>query len=125
MINPTKSNNKKTGDWGESLAAGYLESNGVTVIGRNIRTPYGEIDLLGEEAKQIVFFEVKTLKSKQFGDPEVSVSQKKQSHMTKSALHYLQEKDLMEAEWRIDVIAVNAANLHAPEIKWFKNAISG
>lgn len=125
MIKPIKSKNKKTGGWGESLAAVYLESNGVKIIGRNIRTPYGEIDILGEVDSQILFVEVKTLKNRLFGDPEVAVSEVKQSHMTNSALQYLQENDLMDADWRIDVIAVNAAEGTQPEIKWFKNAVNG
>ena len=124
MLKPIKSHNQKTGTWGEGLAAGYLESNGVKVIGRNIRTPYGEIDLLGEEECQILFIEVKTLKNKLFGDPEVSISQVKQNHMSNSALHYLQENNLLDVDWRIDVIAVNAAEGQTPEIKWFKNAVS-
>lgn len=125
MIKQIKGSKKKTGAWGESLAAGYLESNGVKIIGRNVRTPYGEIDILGEVDAQILFVEVKTLKNRLFGDPEVAVSEVKQSHMTNSALHFLQENDLMDADWRIDVIAVNAAAGQQPEIKWFKNAING
>ena len=92
MIKPLKGSKKKTGAWGESLAAGYLESNGVKIIDRNIRTPYGEIDILGEVDAQILFVEVKTLKNRLFGDPEVAVSEVKQSHMTNSAFHFLQEK---------------------------------
>ena len=123
-MKPKKSHNIKTGAWGEGVAAGYLESNGVKVIGRNIRTPYGEIDLLGEEKNQIVFIEVKTLKKRIFGDPEVAVGQVKQNHMSNSALHYLQENNLLDVDWRIDVIAVNVAAGQPPEIKWFKNAVS-
>lgn len=124
MKKPTTGLNQKTGAWGEELAACFLIARGVNIIGRNIRTPYGEIDLLGEEESQILFVEVKTLKNKRFGDPEVSVSQVKQSHMSNSALHYLQENNLLDADWRIDVIAVNAAAGQLPEIKWFKNAVS-
>lgn len=113
-----------TGAWGESLAAGFLVSNGVKIIDRNIRTPYGEIDILGEVDHQIIFVEVKTLKNRLFGDPEVAVGQVKQNHMSNSALHYLQANNLLDSDWRIDVIAVNAAAGKPPEIKWFKNAVS-
>ena len=39
--------NKELGDWGEQIAVDYLISNNIKVIGRNIRTSYGEIDILG------------------------------------------------------------------------------
>ena len=117
-------NKRKTGAWGENKAAEYLESNGVTILDRNIYTPYGEIDLLGEQGSQLIFFEVKTLRTRKFGDPEVSVSTKKQNHMANSALHYLQEKDLLHREWRIDVIALQASPARSLEFKWFRNAVS-
>ena len=38
------------GKWGESVAAEYLMTKGYEIVGRNLRTPYGEIDLIARLA---------------------------------------------------------------------------
>lgn len=114
---------QKIGRWGEERAAEYLNSNGLVVLGKNIYTPYGEIDLLARDKAQLVFVEVKTLQRAKFGHPEVSVNKKKQNHMINSALHYLQENDLLETPWRIDVVAVQKLNDSRVKFDWFKNAV--
>lgn len=124
MKNKLPDNRKKTGAWGERMAAEYLEIHGVEILENNIHTPYGEIDLIGKDNNQLVFIEVKTLRSKRFGDPEVSVNLKKQDHMINSALHYLQDKNLLDSEWRIDVVTLCAILSQPIEFRWFKNAIS-
>lgn len=114
---------KAIGKRGEMLASEYLAGQGVEIIGRNIRTAYGEIDLIGQEGERILFVEVKTLKSRKFGHPEVSVNAKKKDHMIQSALAYLQENNLLEWEWRIDVVSIEMCSDGKPEIQWFRNAI--
>ena len=122
----SKQNNFRiqTGQSGEDIASEHLLSKGLQIIGRNIRTPFGEIDILCEEGDCLIFLEVKTRRSKQFGFPEDAVSRYKQEHMLNSAMAYLQEQDALERTWRIDVIAVNLVAGTLPEIQWFKNAIT-
>jgi len=112
-----------TGRLGEQIAAKYLMKKKVLILSRNIQTPYGEIDLIGETDDCLIFFEVKTRRKKHFGYPESSVHSTKQEHMVNSAIAYLQDNDELERPWRIDVIAVNLFASKPPEIKWFKNAI--
>jgi putative endonuclease len=114
----------QTGRSGEDNASEHLLSNGLKILGRNIRTPFGEIDILCEEGDCLIFLEVKTRRSKQFGFPEDAVSHSKQEHMLNSAMAYLQEQDALERTWRIDVIAVNLVAGALPDIQWFKNAIT-
>jgi putative endonuclease len=45
---------------GEELAARHLEARGFQVIDRNYRTRYGELDLVGRDARFLLFCEVKT-----------------------------------------------------------------
>ena len=116
--------NIDTGRLGEEIAFEFLKRNGIKILGKNLRTPYGEIDLLGEQEDCLIFFEVKTRRTKHFGFPENSVHSTKQEHMVHSAMAYLQENDELERPWRIDVIAVNLFPSKPPEIEWFKNAIS-
>jgi putative endonuclease len=52
--------NQKIGRWGEEIAAVYLEKKGYDLINRNVRTPYGEIDLIARQRGRVIFVEVKT-----------------------------------------------------------------
>jgi len=65
-MNDKQSKRRTTGQWGEKKAAAYLQMNGVRIIASNVRTPFGEIDLIGEDEDQLVFIEVKTLRKKPF-----------------------------------------------------------
>ncbi len=115
------SRNQKIGAWGESVAARYLEERGYNVIARNVRTPYGEIDILAEKDGFTVFVEVKTRTSSSLGPPEISVTPRKQEHMLAAAGQYAQENEI--DHWQIDVIAVEGKPNTIPKITHFENAI--
>ncbi len=117
--------NQRLGRWGEETARCYLEEQGVEVLDANVRTQYGEIDLLGRENGVLVFFEVKTRRTRTFGYPEQAVDARKQEHMRNSALDYLQTHPEMESDWRIDVIAVEKQADQEVKVTWFKHALSG
>ena len=116
--------NKELGDWGEQIAVDYLISNKIKVIGRNIRTSYGEIDILGQKDGVIIFFEVKTRRTEEFGNPEDAVNYKKREHMKNSALNFMQSNPDLEMDWRIDVIAIFVGGKDKFQIRWVKNAIT-
>jgi len=115
--------NKEIGAWGEKIAVNYLKKHNVKIIDRNIRTNYGEIDILGKKDDVLIFFEVKTRLTKNFGNPEDAVNYKKQEHMKNSALDFIQCNQDIEMDCRIDVIAVNIDNKKNIKIYWFENAI--
>jgi putative endonuclease len=126
---------KDLGRWGEALAAEYLLNRGYTIIARNEHTPYGEIDLIAQQASQpdtdpkeaqgvTVFVEVKTRTSKKFGYPEQSVTAHKRENMVSSAQYYLQEHSDKDIDWRIDVIAIEQYGDQKPIIRHFENALS-
>lgn len=115
------SHNQKIGAWGESVAAEYLEERGYTIIGRNVRTPYGEIDIVAEKDEITIFVEVKTRTSKSLGPPEISVTPRKQEHMFAAAEHYAQENEINH--WQIDVIAVEGKPGSKPNFTHFENAL--
>jgi putative endonuclease len=118
------SNTKTLGDWGERKAREYLTRQGVEVLAGNVRTPYGEIDLIGREEGTLVFFEVKTRRSRSFGFPEQSIRGKKLEHMVNSAAWYLQSNPDIASTWRIDVLALEKLTDQEPKKTWFKNAVS-
>jgi len=113
---------QELGRWGEARAAQYLIAKGYTVLDRNIRTPYGEIDLVVKDREVLVFVEVKTRRGRAFGNAEESITEKKLQHMIESAEAYLQEHLEHSGDWRIDVIAIHAPMKDMPEITHYKNA---
>lgn len=119
-----KQTTKQIGDWGESQAVAWLEERGYQVIGRNLHTPYGEIDILTRMEDHLVFVEVKTRRSTRFGRPEDAVTKRKIQHLVESAEHYLQEHPDLGEDWQIDVIAIQVdPKTDRTEITHFENAI--
>jgi len=114
------------GKLGENLAADFLISKGFEILERNFRTAWGEIDLIVRDSNQIVFVEVKTRTSTNFGMPEEAVTQKKQQHLINSAQEYIENHAAGLENYRIDVISIlmKPEKNHNPEIEWFENAIS-
>jgi len=113
--------NQTVGGWGEQVAAGYLEGRGYNLVARNVRTPYGEIDIVAEKDSFTIFIEVKARTSSSLGPPEISVTPRKQAHMRAAAEHYAQANEL--DHWQIDVIAIQKIVNKNPEITHFENAI--
>ncbi|MBM3433113.1 MAG: YraN family protein [Bacteroidetes bacterium] len=62
------------GNWGESLAADWLEANGFEILHRNWRMGKLEIDLIARKEKYLHIIEVKTRHGHEYGWPEESVS---------------------------------------------------
>ena len=114
-----------TGHLGEAIAADYLEARGYSFLGRNWRSPYGEIDLIASRDDVVAFVEVKTRLTRTLGPPEISITPRKREHMRASAEYYIQQHPELTNDWRIDVIAVQiqAGNL-PPLIDHFENVIS-
>lgn len=121
---------KELGRWGESFAAEYLRDLGYEIISRNVRTPYGEIDIIAQQTSNTtkheimtVFVEVKTRTSKSYGYPEEAITPRKQINLVSAAQHYLQEHSEFDMHWRIDVIAIERYPNKSPSIKHFENAL--
>lgn len=91
MVVSAKSNNKVTGNLGEAMAAEALEKQGYTIVTRNYRKRYGEIDIIAKKEKTLYFVEVKTRKEKDFGNPLESITPRKQKKIYQVAQDYLQE----------------------------------
>jgi len=113
--------NQKIGKWGEDAVAAYLTERGYEILGRNARTPYGEIDIVAKQADICIFVEVKTRTSNKMGLPEESVNLRKQAHMLACAEHYAAENAI--DHWQIDVIAVEGKVGLEPKITHFENVI--
>lgn len=101
---------KQLGDWGERVAALHLEAKGYEIVARNWRCARGEIDLVAQAGKVLVFTEVKTRRGRAFGTPEQGLTPHKAKKLQQLGQYYLYENDLDEIEWRIDLVAVELDN---------------
>ncbi len=101
-----KATRKRLGDAGEEIAARELARRGYVVRERNWRCPAGELDLVAEQDGALVFVEVRTRRGDRYGTPEESITPAKRAHLIAAAQSYLQEHDLHQCDWRIDVVAV-------------------
>ena len=85
-------NRKLIGDAGEDFAAKILALKGYHILERNYRCRAGEIDIIAERCGELIFVEVKTRQTDQFGRPAESVTVEKQRHMRNTASCYLKSR---------------------------------
>ncbi|HOP74637.1 MAG TPA: YraN family protein [Bacillota bacterium] len=121
-MNKTRSK-KVIGDWGEKVAARYLEEKGYQIVTFNYRCSYGEVDLVCRDQEIWCFVEVKTWRSQSpFGSGYFAVSRKKQKRMTKTALDYLSRNRLGEPPVRFDIVSIEYTSTQDYRITLLKNA---
>jgi len=96
----------RTGKLGEQMAAAYLQEAGYQILERNYRCPFGEIDIIAREDDTLVFVEVKSRRSENFGLPQLAVGPDKQRRISKISLYYLQSHRLDAENVRFDVVAI-------------------
>ena len=94
------------GPLGESLAARFLEAKGWKILARGYRALGAEIDLVASDGDEIVFVEVKALRSAGHGFPEERVEASKQRRISRAAMAYVRKKRLQGANLRFDVVSV-------------------
>lgn len=97
------------GKYGESKAKEFLLSIGYDFLTQNFRYDRAEIDLIfkDETNKVLIFIEVKTRRTKTFGEPEDSITPNKQNQLRKSAEGYLSShEEFSEYEKRFDVVTI-------------------
>lgn len=113
------------GQQGETLAADYLTGRHYRLIARNFFTRLGEIDIVAIDESinppELVFIEVKTRGSHQFGQPEDALNELKWHHFSRTAQIYL-EKNPWPGFYRFDCLAI-ALNYQTrlAQVKHFKN----
>src|SRR6476620_1737236 len=82
---------RNKGDYGEEYACRWLQSKAYTILERNFRFSYYEVDIIAQKGKMIHFIEVKTRWTSTFGNPEESVDRKKFKSMQEGAAAYMDQ----------------------------------
>lgn len=111
-------NKRTTGSEHEQIAGRYLKDNNVNIIEYNYSIRTGEIDIVGKDGEDLVFFEVKYRSSNSKGYASDAVDIKKQYKICRVSDHYMLTHDISyDTQIRYDVIAMDADS-----IEWIKNA---
>lgn len=110
---------QRTGDAGEQQALQHLQQAGLTLVQRSYLCKGGEIDLIMQDRTSLVFVEVRTRASAQFGGALASVTPAKQRRMVHAAQVYLKSLRT-EPACRFDLVAIENG-----KINWLQNVIVG
>lgn len=111
------------GKQGEDLACDYLKKQGYKIIERNFRIRGGEIDIVAIDDNTLVYIEVKTRTSHQFGLPEESITFYKLKFLERAAKFWRSKNrhsNLPSLE-RIDVVSIDMNKASNPQVKLIKN----
>ncbi len=113
---------RDTGRAGEDMAHRYLRSHGCTIVARNYRTRSGsgEIDLVAWQGETLIFVEVKTRASADFGAPEGAVDEEKRGKLQRAARDYARRANVAWQETRFDIVSIVLG--YRPEIEWVRDA---
>ena len=96
----------KLGDEGEDIAVNYLKKRGYKVIERNHKNTFGEVDIIALHKGTLVFIEVKTRRTDEYGMPFEAVDHRKQEKLKKVALMYLKRLK-KQVPARFDVVSIS------------------
>lgn len=108
----------KLGSAAEDAAADFLQQKGLKLIARNFRCPYGEIDLIMQDGKTLVFIEVRLRNNNNFGGAAMSITQSKQQKLKRSAERYMQIHG--ECACRFDAVLMQT--IDTSTLEWVHNA---
>lgn len=110
-----KTKRREIGDAGEGVVCRYLEERGYTVLEKNYWKPWGEIDIVAEQGKTLIFVEVKSVSREINGGeasrgtyrPEENMHPAKIKRLHRAIQTYLLERNVPEGrQWRLDLACV-------------------
>ncbi len=105
---------------GEDLAHRYLRSSGYTVVARNYRPGKdSEIDIVARQGETLVFVEVKTRLSAEFGSPDRAIDPEKQRHILRAARSFVTRSGDPWSKVRFDTVSIVLTN--PPTLSHFRD----
>lgn len=102
----------------EQAALHFLQSRGLRLLHSNYRCRFGEIDLVMQDGREIVFVEVRLRSNPHFGGAAASISARKQQKLVLAARHYLAEHG--EQPCRFDAMLSDGNG--SQNFEWIRNA---
>jgi len=123
MYGQKKKVTKHVGKIAETAAKQYLQQHGLRFIEKNYTCRQGEIDLIMQDAEQLIFIEVKYRSNTNYGSGFDVVDKKKQQKIILAARYYLHQHRLTETtSSRFDVVSIEPDKNNTEHINWLKNA---
>lgn len=114
----------RTGAAAEDAALAHLRAAGLQLLARNVRYPFGEIDLVMREGATLAFVEVRYRRGTSFGGAFASVDGAKRRKLARAAQAWLKgQRAFANSPCRFDVVAVTPGS-DAPECEWLRAAFS-
>ena len=110
------------GQEGEAAAEQYLRHKGYRIVARNLRSPLGELDLVAEDGRVLVFVEVKARRTGAFGGAIHAVHQRKQEKLIQLAALYLARRHINDRLCRFDVVLLQGVGDGPAQIEHIQNA---
>jgi putative endonuclease len=111
------------GRWAEKTAERWLKSRGLTLIQRNYRCRYGELDLIMQDRTTLVVVEVRARAAAEFLPPALSIDHRKQSKIIRATECFLQRYPrYADNAVRFDVIALTGETVNS--IEWMRSAFT-
>jgi putative endonuclease len=113
----------RRGALGEKLACRFLRKRGYKILYRNFRGRRGgEIDIVCRDRDTLVFVEVKTRASEEFGRPFESIRAEQRERITRGGLAWLRLLDNPDILFRFDVVEVVLGESQRPSFELIRSA---
>jgi putative endonuclease len=93
---------------GEDIAHRFLQRAGIIVVARNYRQSNGsgELDLVGWDRDTLVFIEVKSRQTGEYGSPDRAIGREKWSHLVRAARDFARHAEVPWEKVRFDIVNV-------------------
>ncbi|MDO8610424.1 MAG: YraN family protein [bacterium] len=113
--------NQNFGKRGEAIAMEYLEDKGFRIIDHNVRSKFGEIDIIAEKNVKIFFVEVKTRSNLKKGKPYEAINFRKVHQLKKAATYFLLTNDYKKYKCTLSAISILFDEFGAYSLQFFEN----
>src|SRR3954469_17853140 len=124
-LSPERPDTGERGGRGEKLAGKFMRRHGYKILYRNFRgRTGGEIDIVARHGDTLVFVEVKTRGSEEFGRPFETIRRDQQRRISRGALAWLRLLDNPDILFRFDAVEVVMRDKGPPQMELIQNAFS-
>jgi putative endonuclease len=107
---------------GERIACRFLMRQGFDILARRYQGRYGELDIVAFEQETLVFIEVKTRASLDFGEPHEFVDWQKQQTLRRTAEQFIADNNLVDYSYRFDIVSVLIPKAAKQQVSLYRNA---
>ena len=117
--------NKIVGDYGEQIACNFLKKNRYSILTKNIKTSYQELDIVAKQNNTLTFIEVKTRTTNSLGLADEMLNPKKIHNLKKAISIYLNNHNTEQYnDIRLDFISIDInKNNKTAKLKHYKDII--